>query len=97
MTALSKTDRLIQYGTAILSWSIVFITVAVGCMLVYRGWPVFEKVGLRFFIERDWDPVFESFGALPFVYGTLASAFIALVIAILELERIETYVPLSPQ
>ena len=30
----------------------------------------------------DWDPVNESFGALPFIYGTLVSSLLALIIAV---------------
>lgn len=38
--------------------------------------------GLKFFSGSDWDPVNEQFGAWPFVYGTLVSSFVALVIAV---------------
>ncbi|MGA9966776.1 MAG: phosphate ABC transporter permease subunit PstC, partial [Terriglobales bacterium] len=38
--------------------------------------------GLKFFFQGEWDPVNEQFGALPFVYGTLVSSLLALVIAV---------------
>ncbi len=38
--------------------------------------------GFRFFAASDWDPVSEKFGALPFIYGTLVSSLVALVIAV---------------
>jgi len=38
--------------------------------------------GLRFFVTRSWDPVVGDFGALPFIYGTLVSALLALVLAV---------------
>jgi phosphate transport system permease protein len=38
--------------------------------------------GLKFFFQSEWDPVNEQFGALPFVYGTLVSSFLALLIAV---------------
>jgi phosphate transport system permease protein len=38
--------------------------------------------GLSFFLGSDWDPVNEQFGALPFVYGTLVSSLLALIIAV---------------
>ena len=41
-----------------------------------------DKFGLSFLWGRDWDPVAESFGALPFIYGTLASASLAMAIAL---------------
>src|SRR6202042_882255 len=38
--------------------------------------------GFKFFARSDWDPVNESFGALPFIYGTLVSSLLALIIAV---------------
>src|ERR1700691_5095213 len=38
--------------------------------------------GLKFFFQSEWDPVNEQFGALPFVYGTLVSSLLALLIAV---------------
>jgi len=38
--------------------------------------------GFGFFFSRDWDPVRGLFGALPFAYGTLASSFLAVLIAV---------------
>ena len=38
--------------------------------------------GFKFFSGSDWDPVNEHFGALPFIYGTLVSSLLALVIAV---------------
>jgi phosphate transport system permease protein len=38
--------------------------------------------GFKFFVGSDWDPVSEKFGALPFVYGTLVSSLLALIIAV---------------
>ena len=38
--------------------------------------------GWRFFFRSDWDPVNEQFGAWPFVYGTLVSSVLALILAV---------------
>lgn len=38
--------------------------------------------GLSFFITSTWDPVNEIFGALPFIFGTVVSSFLALLIAV---------------
>ena len=40
------------------------------------------RFGLRFFIGNTWDPVAGDFGALPFIYGTLVSSAVALVLAV---------------
>lgn len=41
-----------------------------------------QRFGWRFFISRAWDPAFGHFGALPFIYGTVVTSVIALLIAI---------------
>src|SRR5665811_1976591 len=38
--------------------------------------------GLGFLTSSTWDPVKEVFGALPFIFGTLVSSFLALLIAV---------------
>jgi phosphate transport system permease protein len=38
--------------------------------------------GLKFFFRSEWDPVNDQFGALPFVYGTIVSSILALVISV---------------
>src|SRR6185312_15986044 len=44
--------------------------------------PSFAKFGARFVIGRDWDPVHDQFGALPFIYGTIVSSLLALLFAV---------------
>jgi len=50
--------------------------------LVIGSLPSIEKFGLRFFVNDNWDPVQEDFGALVPIVGTLATSAIALAIAI---------------
>jgi phosphate transport system permease protein len=38
--------------------------------------------GFKFFTASEWDPVSKRFGALPFIYGTLVSSLVALIIAV---------------
>jgi phosphate transport system permease protein len=63
-----------------------FAVLGVLVLIVYElitgsklSWHAF---GLKFFSGTDWDPVSESFGALPFIFGTLVSSIVALVIAV---------------
>jgi phosphate transport system permease protein len=73
----------------------VFRTLMLGCgvsVVVLVGFIVYELItggklawhafGWRFFLGRDWDPVNDQYGALPFIYGTLVSSLLALVIAV---------------
>jgi phosphate transport system permease protein len=41
----------------------------------------YDHFGLRFITGRDWDPVKQIFGALPFIFGTAVSSLVALVLA----------------
>jgi phosphate transport system permease protein len=50
--------------------------------LIQRSGLAWQKFGIHFFFGSEWDPVSGSFGALPFVYGTIVSSIVALVIAI---------------
>ena len=50
--------------------------------LVTRSVLSWHAFGLKFFAGSDWDPVSEKFGALPFIFGTLVSSLLALVIAV---------------
>ena len=50
--------------------------------LIIGSRPSIAKFGLQFFTSRAWDPVLGDFGALPFIYGTLASSCVALLIAV---------------
>jgi phosphate transport system permease protein len=45
--------------------------------------PMLRQIGtLKFLTGSDWDPVQDSFGALPFIYGTLVTSAVAVVIAV---------------
>ena len=50
--------------------------------LVSQSRVTISKFGLPFLVKSIWDPVDEDFGALPFIYGTIVSSLVALVIAV---------------
>ena len=47
-----------------------------------HSWPTLHKFGLAFLTTSTWDPVAEQFGAWPFIWGTLYSSFLALLLAV---------------
>jgi phosphate transport system permease protein len=51
-------------------------------LLLKMSWPVLSKVGISFFTFNDWNPVTEEFGALPFVFGTLVTSLLALLLSL---------------
>ena len=50
--------------------------------LVVGAWPAIERFGLGFLTSSVWDPVKNEYGGLVMIYGTLATSFIALLIAV---------------
>jgi phosphate transport system permease protein len=45
------------------------------------AWPAIQDFGLSFIWTEAWDPVTQSFGALIFIYGTVVTSLVALVLA----------------
>lgn len=74
-------DAAFRGTTAVFAGSVVVLALAVAWQLWLSGRPAFAKFGWNFLVSSDWDPVNDLFGALPFIYGTLASSAIALLIA----------------
>jgi len=62
--------------------SVLAITGAIAIELFVRSAPARSAFGWSFLWTSVWDPVFSNFGALPFIYGTLATTAIALMIAV---------------
>jgi phosphate transport system permease protein len=62
--------------------SIFVLIVLIGYELAHGSHLALRKFGWRFLVGSDWDAVNEQFGALPFIFGTLVSSTIALVIAV---------------
>src|SRR5436190_3265467 len=50
--------------------------------LLQQAMPAIQHYGLRFVVNTDWNPVTESFGALPAIFGTVFTAFLALAFAL---------------
>ena len=69
----------IAKGAALLTLSLL---IAILTSLVYGAWPAITKYGLGFLTSTTWDPVKDEYGGLVMIYGTIATSFIALLIAI---------------
>ncbi len=50
--------------------------------MIRQSLPSIEKFGWGFITSQVWDPVQDDFGALPFIFGTLYSSLLALIIAL---------------
>jgi phosphate transport system permease protein len=79
---LRNGDEIAHGFTLVFAASVILIT----SLLFYELWANSalsrHKFGWNFLFTRVWDPIFEHFGALPFVYGTLVTSAVALAIAV---------------
>ncbi len=75
-------DRLFRWVVTGFAALILIATLAIAWQLTAGSWLTWKTFGLRFLWTSVWDPVSEQFGALPFLYGTLVSAALALLIAV---------------
>src|SRR5438270_8062272 len=82
----SRGSRIADGGFHGLVWLCAVCVVAVVAfilMQLIRGSDVaLAKFGWKFFTSSEWNPVSGDFGTVPFIYGTLVSSLIALIIAV---------------
>jgi phosphate transport system permease protein len=62
--------------------AILALIALVGIELYHGARLSIEKFGARFFVSTEWDPVSDRYGALPFIFGTLVSSLLALLLAV---------------
>jgi phosphate transport system permease protein len=75
-------DRAFSFAIFACALAVLGLLVLIVYELVARSQLSWHAFGWRFFVGNDWNPVEEQFGALPFIYGTLVSSLLALIIAV---------------
>ncbi len=68
-------------GTGAFGALVILIVVSIGFVLVRESFLSIREFGFHFWITDVWDPVAAQFGARPFIWGTLYSSVLALMIA----------------
>jgi len=81
MKRRSGDDRAFRTGTGAVAALVVAVVIGIGFELTRQSLLSIQKFGMRFWSGTTWDPVAGEFGALPFIWGTLYSSLIALLIA----------------
>jgi len=74
-------DRALRLGTGAFALCVILLVAGIGVVLTQQSTLSIRKFGLGFWTHSTWDPVSGDFGALPFIWGTLYSSLIALLIA----------------
>ena len=84
-------EKLVQrrWGDAVFERTSLLTALSVFALLALTGYELahgsrlaLHKFGWRFLAGSEWNPVSEQLGALPFIFGTLVSSAIALLIAV---------------
>jgi phosphate transport system permease protein len=75
-------DALFHNLTRAAAIGVLILLSGVIISLIYGSIPALRAFGFSFLIEERWNPVTEKFGALAPIYGTIITAFLAMVIAV---------------
>jgi len=75
-------DEIARLLVVTVSLCLLALTIVLVFQLWTKSGPARGKFGFEFLTKQIWDPVAEDFGALPFIYGTLVTAFLALMISV---------------
>ncbi|MCU7496421.1 MAG: phosphate ABC transporter permease subunit PstC [Ignavibacteria bacterium] len=75
-------DLVFENLTRSFAFFLLVLVVIMGYQMLTQSMPSIERFGWGFITSDTWDPVQEKFGALPFIFGTLFSSLLALLISV---------------
>ena len=78
---ISASDLVFRVGTGLFALIVVLVVAGIGWALWSESQLSIQTFGWQFWRTSRWDPVSGEFGALPFIWGTLYSSILALIIA----------------
>ncbi len=61
---------------------VVLLVVLLVALLSLQAWPAIRGLGISIVVGRDWDPAHHRFGGLPFVYGSMVTSLLAMLLAV---------------
>ena len=74
-------DLSFRAGTGVFAVLLLAVVVAIAAVLTWQSRLSIREFGWQFWQTDTWDPVAGEFGARPFIWGTLYSSILALLIA----------------
>ena len=75
-------DAVFSFAAHAAAWLTLALLAGILLSLFIGAWPSIREYGLSFLWRSEWDPVEDKYGGLVMIYGTLATSFIALLIAV---------------
>lgn len=82
MLAATIQDRAFKHISLLAALAVLALVVVIVYQLTTNAWEAISRYRLGFVLSSVWDPVFHDYGALPFVFGTVVSSLLALLIAV---------------
>jgi phosphate transport system permease protein len=79
---LRLSDSAFRHTTRAAAFGVLVLLSAVIISLIGGSLPALRTFGFGFLVSSRWNPVTENFGALPAIYGTVLTSFIAMLIAV---------------
>jgi phosphate transport system permease protein len=73
-------DRIFRIVVTALGCGILLLVLFMALRMVETSMQSITRFGFSFIWGTEWDPVRNEFGALPFIYGTLVTSFLALLV-----------------
>jgi phosphate transport system permease protein len=74
-------EILFRAGTGLFALLVIAVVLAIGGVLIWQSRLSIREFGWQFWRTEIWDPVAGQFGARPFIWGTLYSSVLALIIS----------------
>ncbi len=75
-------DKIFSYSTKLIAISVLFLVAWIFTVLFQNSMESIEYFGFDFVTEDKWAPNIEKFGALPAIFGSVLSTFLAMVVAV---------------
>jgi phosphate transport system permease protein len=75
-------DKVFYWILKALAFGIIFLLIAFFALLFKMSLPALKQMGFSFFWHNDWNPVTSEYGALAFIFGTVATSILALILSI---------------
>ncbi|MCL1925730.1 MAG: phosphate ABC transporter permease subunit PstC [Syntrophorhabdaceae bacterium] len=75
-------DRAFEALSAFFAAMVLTLGLLLLLVLLYESLPALRKFGAGFIVSQAWNPVEKEFGALSFIYGTVITSFLAILLAV---------------
>lgn len=75
-------DKIFEYSSRIIAFSLLMIVAWIFTVLLQNSLDAMQTFGFNFIIDTKWAPNLEKFGALPSIFGSVISTFLAMILAI---------------